>query len=106
MDTPTTKRYTVLRVLAGGGLAVVSAFQLNDSAAWALLLLPSALVAAHGVAALLQRWGIQVVTDDSGAIARHPASSAQINPATGMFMSSSGLDGAGQAFGARPGNRL
>ena len=108
MDTTTNKRYTVLRVLAplaGVGLGVVSAYQLNDNAAWALLLVPSALVAAHGVAALLKRWGVVVVAADSEATARHPAPTAQINPATGMFLSSTGLDGSGQAFGGRPGNR-
>lgn len=105
MDTPITKRYTVLRVLAAVGIAVVSAYQLNDNAAWTLLLVPSVLVAGHGVAALLKRWGVPVVAADSTAIAHHRAPTAQINPATGMFMSSSGLDGAGQAFGARPGNR-
>lgn len=94
-----------LTALSGAGVAVFAASQLSDNAAWAALLIPSAYLTFQTVFALLKSAGIPVVPLDSADHSAHRVPPAQINPASGMFLSAGGLDGSGQAFGCRTDRR-
>jgi hypothetical protein len=88
-------------LLACAAIAVVSGRQLNSSTWWIIVFVPCLFGVLHCIRRLLNisktSAAAHALHDDANG--RHP-NQGLANPATGLFIGSSGFDATGHAFGA------